>query len=398
MIWENLAMNPSILQTLGLNEELTRLHRTFTSQGFNLWFVGGCVRDALNNQPPKDIDLCTDATPDEQKGLYDSAGVRFEPTGEKHGTYTVILANGLVYEITSLRSETDHDGRYAVVNFERDLSIDLGRRDLTINAMAVSFDGEIIDLYGGREDLAVGNVRFVGNPYDRMREDYLRILRWLRFHGRFGRGQPLDGDAVVAAIANANGLHGISRERVWAEISKIISGPFGQKMMHEIMRLGLAGPISLPHGSILELDTVRQWTTDPVTCMVAFLVDPKAVQTLATDWKWSNAEANKANFLAQNRVHDDIDLFRLLVEGKPLDWVASLSMLQHRPDKIAKLRTWDIPVFPVRGQDLIVMGMKPGKAIGELLDALRVRWYDSHYLMTKNELLELAAPSIERTM
>ena len=168
-----------------ITDDLKALRAQFVAAGFDLRLVGGVVRDTIASIPAKDIDLCTDATPEQQIEIYHRYGYRAIPTGLQHGTITVVL-DSVPYEITSLRIDVKTDGRHAEVEFTNDWHADLARRDLTINAMAMTFDGEVIDPFGGQQDLQDRVVRFVGDAEQRIQEDYLRILRCIRFMGRFG--------------------------------------------------------------------------------------------------------------------------------------------------------------------------------------------------------------------
>ena len=255
-----------------MTPELFKLRQHFQDDGFDIKFVGGYVRDTLLGLTPKDIDFCTDATPDEQAIVYAKNGIEHIPTGLQHGTWTVVLrgAETGVYEITSLRTETDHDGRHATVAWTRDWNEDLSRRDLTFNAMAMSFDGELLDPFNGKSDLEKGRVRFVGNAAERMREDFLRILRFVRFQARFSNGQ-YDQDALDAVEDCAPGLADISRERVWSEVSRIVSGKQGPAYLSELIRLGLGPYIDLPNTwakpGHLSVIRAHEHTKDPASLM-----------------------------------------------------------------------------------------------------------------------------------
>ena len=373
-----------------ISPNLIELQLAFIKADRDIRFVGGCVRDLLYGFPggPKDIDLCTDATPDEQIAIYKAAGVAYYETGLKHGTLTVSYGEGETYEITSLRTETDHDGRHAKVAYTQDWQADLARRDLTINAMSMTFNGDLFDPFGGADDLSKGQVRFVGDPAERMREDYLRILRWLRFHARFAKGKPLDTDATNAALLLGKGLEGISRERVWSEVSRIVTGPDGASMLREMMRLGLAHPCGLPNGSWREVARLGE-QVQAVTAMVAFLGDQHRVMKLGERWKWSSDEMKLAEFLGDHLPRYDTDYARLLAyEEIDSFWVAELAKLHDRADEVAFVMTWDIPKFPVRGKDLIERGMKPGPEVGVMLSNLKLLWADECYRPTKENLLE----------
>jgi tRNA nucleotidyltransferase (CCA-adding enzyme) len=382
-----------------ITPHLNDLRSGFVARNRDLRFVGGCARDKLRGETPKDIDLCTDASPDEQIEVYKALGVAYYETGLQHGTITVKLADGEIYEITSLRTETDHDGRHATVSYTRDWLADLGRRDLTFNAIAITFDGEIIDPFNGVEDLKNGVVRFVGSPDDRMREDYLRILRWLRFQGRIAPHCPLDAETAFAAKRQAEGLMGISRERVWMEVSKIITGQDGPAMIQHMYGLGLAPFIDLPMGNVEQLRNMhrkpRNVTDNPVTMMVGLMmseggerIDYDAVTKLAANWKWSAAERDLALFLAKQYPCSGDYLRLMAYDGHPREHVAELARLTGARTLGDQIMREPIPVFPVKGQDLLDAGFPPGKEMGEKLKAMKLRWADSQYALTKADLMD----------
>lgn len=232
------------MNTTLITPDLQRLRHAFQAQGFDLRLVGGCVRDLLAGLPAKDIDLCTDASPDEQREVYRQSDIFCVDTGLKHGTWTAVL-NHIPYEITSLRIDRNPDGRHAEVLYIRDWDLDLERRDLTINAMALDFDGTLYDPFGGQDDLRAGIVRFVGDADARLTEDYLRILRWYRFQARFGRTGPTP-ETEAALMTHAPGLRGISRERVWAEMKRIIAHPRGYETLALMHQHGIFPHIDLP--------------------------------------------------------------------------------------------------------------------------------------------------------
>lgn len=191
--------------------------------GHRIFFVGGCVRNALLRQPVSDLDLATDALPTEVSALAEAAGFKVIPTGIDHGTVTVI-AGGVVHEVTTFRRDVATDGRRAVVSFSRDLRDDARRRDFTMNALYAEPSGEVVDPLGGMADLAARRIRFVGLPEQRIREDYLRILRFFRFHAVYGDlAQGIDAEGLAACAALAEGMDSLSRERVGAEMRKLLA-------------------------------------------------------------------------------------------------------------------------------------------------------------------------------
>lgn len=376
---------------------LMALRPLFRERGFDIRIVGGSVRDMLLDQVPKDIDLCTDATPEEQIAIYEDAGVTYVPTGLQHGTITVILCE-LTLEITSLRTEQDHDGRWAKMTYTRDWIEDLSRRDLTVNAMALTLDGEIIDPFGGRADLEAKCIRFVGDPQERMREDYLRILRWFRFQGRLNPNGVIDRKVLDAVRACKDGLGAISRERVWSEMARIISGPGGPRMMDLIHETGVDQHISLPvliEGALRRMHIAHQRVCDPVAIMAMMLGDTALVQQLAEDWRWSAVDRSRGEFFSRwtsvkAGSAPRIDWKSLLAfDEQPREWVVTLLRLAGRDADAAAAEAWEIPEFPVRGRDLIEIGVRPGPGMGKLLNILKMKWLEDDFWPTREVLLAM---------
>lgn len=377
-----------------ITDKLSELREYFVANGFDLRLVGGCVRDTLLGLTPKDIDFCTDATPDEQAAIYAKNGIEHIPTGLQHGTWTIVLrgAQTGVYEITSLRTETDHDGRHAKVAWTRDWNEDLSRRDLTFNAMAMSFDGELFDPFNGKDDLENGRVRFVGNAAERMKEDFLRILRFVRFQARFSNGQ-YDQEALDAINDCAPGLADISRERVWSEVSRIVSGNQGPAYLAELIRLGIGPYIDLPNTwskpSHLSLARAYEHTKDPASLMAAYLSDPALVLDLAAKWRWSKEERQQALYIIGQPLLTLKDAkWRVAVDGDPIRWVAETMRVQYQNVKdVAELLAWEVPKMPVNGNHLISLGYIPGLQIKEALATMKTAWGESDYTLGKEELL-----------
>lgn len=375
---------------LPITDKLSSLREAYVAEGFDIYFVGGMVRDMLRGEQPKDIDMCTDANPDEQIAIYIKHGISYHETGLQHGTITVVI-EGVPYEITSLRTETDHDGRHATVSYTKDLLEDLSRRDLTINAMAITFDGTLIDPYNGVEDLKNNIVRFVGVSEERIREDYLRILRFYRFHARYAGTTPVDQDAANAIIAAAEGLKGISRERVWMEMAKIVTHPNAVHTFRYMQEHGV-----FPHIDLLEKPfhvLSRTNSTNPVTKMVSYLNHSEQdVGELAAKWKWSSEERDLGIWLcrADPTTKTNCDFMWLLAHDEErIDWVRELSKLVKQEAVFEDVVSNPIPKFPVRGQDLIDIGMKPGKDFGTRLRRMRAWWAANNYTMSKDELMAM---------
>ena len=193
--------------------------------GHRALFVGGCVRNALMGVPVADVDIATDARPEAVTRLAEAAGLRVVPTGIEHGTVTVI-AQGVPHEVTTFRRDVETDGRRAVVAFSQDVAEDAARRDFTMNALYADARGNVIDPLGGMPDLVARRLRFVGDAHQRIREDYLRILRFFRFHAHYGDpNHGMDAEALAASAELAEGVDGLSRERIGAEMRKLLAAP-----------------------------------------------------------------------------------------------------------------------------------------------------------------------------
>jgi poly(A) polymerase len=211
--------------------------------GHQVLYVGGCVRNALMDLPVGDIDIATDAPPDMVSNLCVGAGLKVVPTGIDHGTVTVIAA-GRPHEVTTFRRDVATDGRHAEVAFGHDLSVDAARRDFTMNALYAMGDGSVVDPLGGLPDVIARRVRFVGEPADRIAEDYLRILRFFRFHAVYGDADlGFDPDGLAACAANSAGIETLSRERVGQEIRKLLAAANPAPAVGALVQTGILARI-----------------------------------------------------------------------------------------------------------------------------------------------------------
>lgn len=372
------------------NPPLIKIRDALKSKGYNLWFVGGCVRDSVLGEEPDDIDLCTDATPEEAIEVYKENNLRYFETGIKHGTITVVprVPSGkdlVPYEITSLRTESEHDGRHAVVAYTRDLIEDLSRRDLTINAMAQDFDGNIIDPFGGMSDLKNERVRMVGNAAERFKEDYLRILRFFRFHARFAGLRPLDLDTVEAIVHTKAGLNDISGERKWQEMRKIIVGPHSATTLRRMQKFGVLAAMHIKFLDCIKAYQCQLQCLSSAAIVLGITIPKGSIDYVMSEWRMSNNERAEARFANLHEKTKDREKYKeLLVDGSNPKWVEE--MLKYHA--LESLSDWDVPVFPVDGLDLInKKGIKSGPAIGVTLRTLRERWKQSDYKLTKSQLL-----------
>lgn len=362
------------------SENLQKLARAFKLHGYEIRIVGGAVRDMLLKQEPKDIDLCTNATPTEMIQITEDMGFAYIPTGLQHGTITIVVG-GEHFEVTTLRIDTETDGRHAEVEFTRSFELDAARRDLTINAMSMDFDGTIYDYFGGREDLEAYRVRFVGDADARVKEDYLRILRYFRFMARFGNiDQCLDEVKSICTKENLEGLKTISVERYWLEMQKLVTSLYANEVLdcmyyHSVLQalgLGKRKECTIKMSSVGALST---------------MVDKNTIDDFLSSWKLSNDESKHLRWLIDNK-YRQWSWQDQLVDGVPREWVMDVALVAGRDIFMHnKVKCWEIPTFPVTGQDLLDRGMKPGVKLGNTLRSMRQEWKDSNFKMTKEDLL-----------
>eukprot|EP01135_Chromosphaera_perkinsii_P003512 Nk52_evm12s246 gene=Nk52_evmTU12s246 len=235
-----------ILDEKLLNPGLFRLEKVLYDNGHSIRMVGGVVRDLLRGMVPSDVDLATECSPEELIRLCKENRIRFIPTGLDHGTISVRMADGgEFYEVTTLRVDSNHTGRFADVSWTESWREDSLRRDLTINQMSLDFRGNLFDYHGGYEDLLNHRVRFVGNAVDRIQEDYLRIMRFFRFHARYGKYGDYVEDNIKAIVYNLGGLDAISRERKRAEMFKMLNHVNGEIEMEKMYELGVFKHVGL---------------------------------------------------------------------------------------------------------------------------------------------------------
>lgn len=371
-----------------LTSGLLKLDKIYKQNGHDLRIVGGAVRDLVLGKKPKDIDLASDATPEESIRYLENAGIKVIPTGLQHGTITAIV-NGDDFEITTLRIDTEHTGRHATVEFTRDWKKDAERRDLTFNAMSLDLDGTLFDYFGGIDDLKKGKAQFVGDADARIQEDYLRILRYFRFKGRLTNPE-FDQDTLNAIERNAKGLNQISGERIWMEISKILSGNHTKLLLDKIRQTGVDLYIDLPPLSTKNLDRIKANTDNPATILGGMLQNESQVDDLANKWKFSADERELMRFIVKHK-HKQFDekIAKEMWTNKKIlsDYVLELAKYFGRKDIVSALEQWKTPTFPVSGNDLIARGIKPGPDMGKTLKWLETKWKESNYELNKDELI-----------
>jgi tRNA nucleotidyltransferase (CCA-adding enzyme) len=354
--------------------------------GFEIRIVGGAVRDLVQGIDPKDIDIATTALPEQMMQVLDQAGIRHAPTGLEHGTITAVL-DGEPIEITTLRIDINPDGRHTDVEFTTDWRKDAERRDLTFNAMSMEMDGTLHDFFGGIDDLQNGVAKFVGDADNRMQEDFLRILRFFRFQGRL-QTPHWDNDTMESVTRNASGLAGVSGERIWSEMGKILSQPSRVTVLKQMERTGVLAAINMPSNRIGMLNQVD--SNDPVVALAATINTVGTLHSLRQEWKFTNTEFATANFIISNRHNpiDETEVKRMLTNPKiKNDHVVAMLGSIGKGELARSVSTWTPPEFPVNGSDLIAIGMPTGVAMGKKLAELRDQWEQSGFNLTKEQLM-----------
>lgn len=372
-------------------------------------FVGGCVRNVLMDRPVSDLDLSTQLTPDEVEAALAAAGIRSVPTGKDYGTITAV-EEGAPYEITSLREDVETDGRRAVVKYTTDWAKDAERRDFYLNALYADIEGRVYDPTGqGIADAEAGRVRFIGDAETRIREDYLRILRFFRFSAGYAR--TFDQGSLAACVRLKAGIDGLSAERIWGETLKTLDLRQPLPAYEAMQREGI-----LPHvvygwkgngESLPELAAMVGLTHDPMRRLMALLdagggLADGDVQAVQARMRFSNAVFDRlvAAGSAVEQLHDieAKGLLRLMYRLGRRAVEDAIFMVAahagHRPDVLLGLaEEMEIPVFPVKGADLIARGMTPGPELGQCLKQMETDWVNHDF---SQSVIDAALDLIER--
>lgn len=395
---------------------LQKLLAILSDDGEEARIAGGAVRNALLGEPVADVDIATTVEPGETVRRAEAAGFKAVPTGIEHGTVTVV-ADGRPYEVTTLRHDIETDGRHATVAFGRDWRRDAERRDFTINALYTNADGTVMDPVGGLADLRARTIRFIGEAEQRIREDYLRILRFFRFFAWYGSGRP-DAEGLKACARLKDGLGHLSAERVWSELRKLLSAPDPSRALLWMRQAGVLSKV-LPESEKWGIDAIHglvaaekdlSWAADPILRLEAIIPpDPDRAAGLAKRLRLSGKEADRLSAWASAApVRPDsaeADLRKALYYGDPRAIADRLALALAgarvkaagsdeelvaagglaRQLKLA--RGWKKPVFPVKGADLLAQGIPEGPQVGKTLAALEKRWVESGFVLDSTALL-----------
>lgn len=382
--------------------------------------AGGAVRNALLGQEVCDVDIATTNRPEETVRLAEAAGFKTVATGAAHGTITVI-AKGKPYEVTTLRADVETDGRHAKVRFGRDWKQDADRRDFTINALYATAEGQVIDLVGGLADLEARRLRFIGDPEARIREDFLRILRFFRFFAWYGDGRP-DAEGLKACARLKEGLDRLSAERVWAELKKLLTAPDPSRALLWMRQSGVLTRI-LPESEKWGIDAIHAlakterdlgWEPDALLRLAVIVPpDSERLAAMAGRLRLSRAEAERlvqwakapdavaertegalAKMLYRGNPTAIIDRLKLAfaaARGRAVEDDRALVEAGGFSRQLAFAEAWVRPVFPLRGNDLAEIGGQQGRKLGDLLRELEGLWVETGFTLDRDALLERAA-------
>ncbi|HKC03657.1 MAG TPA: CCA tRNA nucleotidyltransferase [Sphingomicrobium sp.] len=364
--WRKRRGMRKLLKALGSSEGLTR-------------YVGGAVRDDLVGFPVSDIDLATRLPPAEVIARLEATNIKTIPTGIDHGTVTAV-SDGQTVEITSLRRDVSTDGRRATIAFTDDWKEDAARRDFTINALLADPEtGEIFDFFGGLDDLQTGHIHFIGKPLERIAEDHLRILRFFRFHARFGSGAP-DKPALDACAARANDLMALSRERIADELLKLLGLADPATTVGIMLGRGILKPVlpEIEAKRLRDLETLiaaeRGANIEPLALrrFAALLPrDPALAESIAARLKLSN----KARKRLACAVTGDLESTpQALAYRVGSDCAVDRLLLAGDADAAKVIAAWKAPRLPISGGALMARGLPEGPIIARTLRSIEQQW------------------------
>ena len=361
--------------------------------------VGGAVRDLLLGEVPGDLDLATRHSPQDVIRRLEAAGIKAIPTGIEHGTITAV-ASGTLVEVTTLRADLTTDGRRATVAFTDDWQGDAARRDFTINALyADPFSGELFDYFGGLDDLRNRRVRFIGEPLQRIAEDHLRILRYFRFHARYGAGDP-DPAALAACTERANDLMALSRERIADELLKLLGLPDPTPTAALMIAHGLFAPVIPEIASAARLSALvaAEHETDiapaPLRRLAALLPpDPAIADKVAARLKLSKKARKRLGLAADRSL--GLSIYSLAYRVGSEAAIDRLLLADHAKEAVA-VAAWPVPSLPVSGGQLIARGVAQGPDVARALKRIENAWEAAGF-PDGDSIAQFIADELQRT-
>ena len=386
-------------------------------EGEEARIVGGAVRNALLDELHGDIDIATTALPSEVIRRAEAAGFKAVPTGVEHGTVTIVAA-GQPFEVTTLREDVETFGRHAKVVFGRDWKHDAERRDFTINALSLSRDGTVHDYVGGLADIEARRVRFIGDAAARIAEDYLRILRFFRFHAAYGEGAP-DREGLAACIEGRAGLEQLSRERVRMEMVKLLVAKHAVPTLALMTETGLLEqvlggvPLLASYANMVKLEAALARAADPVRRLGALAVSvAEDAERLRERLRLTNAEYERLVSMADGwwRISTSLSehearvlLYRLgdapFTDRVLLAWTrAPQGAADATWHALATLPArWSVPAFPLKAADFMARGVPKGPRLGAALAAAEEAWIAAGFPADASAVAALADAAAEKT-
>ncbi len=397
---------------------LKKVFAAFAKAGHDIRAVGGAVRNSLIGLPICDVDLATPARPQQVIDIAEAAGLSAHATGIDHGTITIV-ADGQPFEVTTLRRDVETDGRHAVVAFTTDWREDAQRRDFTINAIYAAADGSLFDPTGGRDDLEAQRVRFIGNAQTRIREDYLRILRFFRFSACYGAGE-VDAEGLAAVTMLKSGIGTLSPERIGAEMLKLVAAPRAADVIGVMHTTGILAeifdrptrPDIFARLAAIEnaLGRAADWPARLAALTFDGSDDISIAKAVAERLRLSQAQASALAAIAGVRDGTDPSIpepqarAALYCAGPEafsraalLNWARSPAAVTDRArrHRLDLPQRWRVPGLPVRGRDVMALGIAPGPQVGKILAAFEEWWISADFpsdpAMQQMKLRALAA-------
>ena len=372
-------------------------------------FVGGCVRDSLIGVETNDIDIATKLEPNEVMNILTSASIKVIPTGIDHGTVSVFSKN-FNFEITTLRSDIETDGRHAEVTFSSSWEKDASRRDFTINSIYLKQNGDIYDPYNGIQHLKQKKILFIGDPDERINEDYLRILRFFRFNAFYGNDNlKLSNNSVKACAENKNKIKKLSSERIHNEFFKILNSTNPYFIINIMKKIGILEILfekkvetkffkkllSIENKNSLKIDQFLKFVSLAPNANKNHLSELKMFNFSKKDKRklllLTNQELKIHNKLEKNdieRILYSIDK-QSLVGLAILSWALSANKIIDKEwiSILDQIRNLKVPIFPLKAKDLLNFGLKEGPIIGEIFSEIEQDWIDSNFELNKEDLL-----------
>lgn len=400
---------PAAAKALLNDADLVFVLALLDRDGESARLVGGALRNALLGREVHEFDVTTTALPEVVVARAKAANVRCIPTGLEHGTLTLVVS-GRGFEVTTLRDDVETDGRRAKVRFSRDFASDAVRRDFTVNALSMTLDGMLFDYVGGLADIEARRLRFIGDPTQRIREDYLRILRFFRFAAEYSDG-PLDAEGLLACMREREGLARLSRERIRTEVLKLFAARRAAEITQDICHAGLLGPLLALAPNPARLNALL-WieadaSRDPLLALIALCVNvPEDALNLRERLRLSNAEDRRLTAAAEalvathglTRPPPAQGLLRLLFRhGRQA--ASDALTLAHAGASAEAAADWSqarlylrdarAPHLPFSGADLMARGLPSGRAVGAALKDLQARWITAGFPEDPRRLAEL---------